>query len=689
MTKRITAFLGCMAAILASCLGVAALHAAEANSQPARFLSALDLDGRAHHLAEGEAAHVTALVFITTECPVAREFIPELNRLAAKFADQGVKFCGVIYQPSISRADAKKFQEEFKIEFPVLFDASGELAAALAPTRVPEAFVISTQGAVLYRGRIDDRYGEVGKKRSEATTHEFADALTAALAGQPVAVAETTPVGCPLETKPAANQQTKVTFNRDIAPIVFAQCSECHRAGEVAPFSLLSYEDVAKRADHLVEVTKSRLMPPWKAKIGEGRFLGERHLTDAQIALISDWVKAGSPEGDAADLPPQPKFTSGWRLGEPGLVVKAPSPFEMPADGPDIFQHFVIPLEDAAGRTVVGFEFRPGNPSIVHHAILFLDTSGVGRQKDEATPAPGWTTSGSIDIPVAGMLGVWTPGMTPRFFPKNVGMPIKPKTDLVLQLHLHPSGKVESDQSSIALYYAKPGEEPTSSTSTFVVGSLLIDIKAGEPNHTLKTSVTLPADMTLISLLPHMHLIGKEMKLTATLPDGTVKPLIWIDDWNFLWQDNYVYQEPVHLPAGTKLETLARYDNSAENPANPQKPPGRVLFGNDSTDEMCFGIFQMVANPGDERKIQMALMQAFMKEWSDAKIDPEARATIMEEAGKLFGGGRRGGLESLLGGGGGEGGKGEGRRRRREREAEKAAAEKADEKPAAESAEKP
>ncbi|MBL9124033.1 MAG: redoxin domain-containing protein, partial [Planctomycetaceae bacterium] len=490
----------------------APLRATEANLEPARFLTAIDLEGKLHRLAEGESDRVTAVVFITTECPIAREYIPELNRLAAQFGERGVKFFGAIYEPSASRAAARKFQEEFQIAFPVLFDASGELFESLRPTRVPEAFVISTTGAVLYRGRIDDRYGEVGKKRSAPTTHELADALTSVLAGKAVAVAETTPVGCPLESRRTAEGSQAVTYNRDIAPIVFAQCAECHRPGEVAPFSLLSYEDVSKRAEHIAEVTGQRLMPPWKAKIGHGRFLGERQLTESQVALIAAWAKAGAPEGDPADLPPQPKFASGWRLGEPDLVVKAPTPFEVPADGPDVFQHFIIPLEDAAGRTVVGFEFRPGNPAVVHHAILFLDTSGVGRQKDEATPEPGYTTSGSIDIPVAGMLGVWTPGMTPRFYTKNIGMPIKPKTDLVLQLHLHPSGKVESDQSSIALYYAKPGEEPTNSTTIFVVGSLLIDIEAGKNDHTVKSSVTLPADMTLVTLLPHMHLIGKEMK---------------------------------------------------------------------------------------------------------------------------------------------------------------------------------
>jgi hypothetical protein len=240
--------------------------------------------------------------------------------------------------------------------------------------------------------------------------------------------------------------------------------------------------------------------------------------------------------------------------------------------------------------------------------------------------------------------------MTPRHYPLGAGMPIKKGTELVLQLHMHPSGKEESDQSSVALYFADKPVERNMSRSPFVVGSILIDIPAGKPDYTVRSSVTLPTAVTLISLLPHMHLIGKEMKLTATLPDGNEKSLIWIKDWNFYWQDNYVYQEPVQLPAGTKLDVVCRYDNTAENPLNPSKPPERVFFGNGSTDEMCFGIFQLIVdNPNETRLLQGALASTFLRDWNSAQLDDVARQHIMEEAGKLFGGGN-GRFRSLLGG---------------------------------------
>jgi thiol-disulfide isomerase/thioredoxin len=636
-----------MLSLVAACLtlslvGVAAaadekVEAGAAPVSPARFLFALDLDGKTHNIGDGDGYRAVAVVFLATDCPVSREYVPTLNRLAASLSDKPMKFYGVISDDTITRAQAVKFQKDFDIKFPVLFDASGEISDVLAPTHVPEAFVLDAAASVVYRGRIDDLYGEPGKKRPQATTHDLADAINAVVKGDPVAAARTTPVGCPVERIPGKEAATP-TFNRDIAPLLFAKCAECHRPGEVAPFSLLSHGDAAKRAGFLATVSRSRKMPPWTAEVGHGDFLATRQMTEQQIGLFEAWAKAGAPEGTADDLPQQPQFASGWRLGKPDLELIAPAPFTVPADGPDIFQHFIIPLNLDENKTVVGWEFHPGNASVVHHAILFLDTMGVGRKRDAETPEPGYQTSGSIGIPVAGIVGVWTPGMIPRFFPENIGLPIRKNADLVIQLHMHPSGKEETDQSKIALYFADKPVERNMAGAPLVIGSLMIDIPPGSQDHTISSSVTLPIDVTLISLLPHMHLVGKELKLTATLPDGGVKSLVWIKDWNFYWQNNYMYREPVRLPQGTRLDIVSRYDNSSGNPLNPSSPPRRVLFGNGSTDEMCFGIFQVLADrPSDEQKIGMALMQSAFKQWNESTIDAEGRKYILDEAGKLFG----------------------------------------------------
>jgi thiol-disulfide isomerase/thioredoxin len=605
-------------------------------------LKMLDVLGGRHVLAASDVRG-TAFVFLSTECPISRQYIPELNRLAKIAAEHKLAFYGVVSDSTATRADAAKLADEFHIAFPVLFDGSRELAALFGPDHVPEAFVVDAQNKLQYRGRIDDLYADIDKRRTEPAHHDLLDALTSVAEGKAVTAGRTEAIGCPFETAKETGAAAKVTYARDIAPIVFAHCAECHRPGEVAPFSLLTYQDAAKRAKGLASVTQRRLMPPWRADVHYGQFLDERRLTEREIALVKAWAESGAPEGNAADLPPQPKFPSGWRLGTPDLVVSVPVRYTVPADGPDIFQHFVMPLNLAKDEQVVGFEFRADNRAVVHHAIVAIDTRGGARARDAETPEPGWKTSGSIDASITGILGVWTPGMTPRFYPQDVGVALDKSADLVVQLHLHPTGKVESDQSKIALYLAKKPVKKVISRAPLLLGTLVIEIPPGESRYRTGSSVTLPVDCTLNSVFPHMHLIGKEMKITATLPDKSVKSLIWIKDWNFFWQDAYVYREPVKLPKGTRITIEAVYDNSATNPFNPHRPPQRVLFGNDTADEMCFALFQTVADGKNaQRRMGGSLMRSFMEEWQTAKLSPDARTKILAEAMKLFGGGMRG-----------------------------------------------
>ncbi|MBX3422577.1 MAG: redoxin domain-containing protein [Pirellulaceae bacterium] len=622
---------------------------------PARFLTAVDTQGQIHRLCAEPNTKCTALVFLTSECPISRQYIPELNRITAELSAEGAVVLGVLYDPNTTRSQAAQFAEEFKLAFPLLFDASGELAAHFQPTHVPEAFVLDVDGHQLYRGRIDDIYASVDRRRAQATTHDLRDALKQTLAGTPVVTARTQPIGCRLGTI-SDQPPAQVTYTRDIAPLLFAHCAECHRPGEVAPITLLSYEDAQKRADWLTEITGSGLMPPWKAEVGHVEFLGERRLSDFAKGLLKTWAATGAPQGDAADLPPAPTFSSDWRLGKPDLLLQAPVAFTIPADGPDVFQHFVIPSGLLEDKNVIGFEFRPGNPAVVHHAILFMDTMGLARAKDEETPEPGYVTFGSIGVPTAGIVGVWTPGMTPRFLPDGMGMILPKGADIVLQLHIHPSGKEETDQSSLALYFSDQPPTRQLSRAPLVLGSVIVDIPANDPQHEITSTVTLPTDVTLISVLPHMHLLGKEIKVTATLPDGQETEVVWIKDWNFYWQDNYVYKRPMTLPAGTRLDMYCSYDNTADNPANPTIPPKRVFFGNGSTDEMSFAIFQMVADsPGGQMSIQMGLRNTFMKQWAQAKLDAEARTHIVQEMMKLFGapqGGDSSAFMRLLGAGG-------------------------------------
>ncbi len=393
------------------------------------------------------------------------------------------------------------------------------------------------------------------------------------------------------------------TFNRDIAPILWKNCASCHRPGEIGPFSLLTYNDAAKRADFLAEVTSDRSMPPWKPEQGFGSFHDERRLSGQEITLIHDWSEAGAPEGDPQDLRPAPQFPEGWQLGTPDLVLKMGAPFSIAASGDDVYRCFVIPIPLDSDKTVSAVEFRPGNRRVVHHAIYYLDSTGAARKKDAAEPGPGYTSFGGPGILPTGGLGGWAPGSLPRWLPDGVGKMLRKGSDLVLQIHYHPDGKPETDESMVGIYFTKQPAKRI--VGGIMVRSRQLNIPPGEKRyHVTAQSDPLPVDAEVIGITPHMHYIGKEMKVTAQQPGGKTVPLIWIKDWDFNWQGQYQYETPVLLPKGTVIKLEAYYDNSADNPRNPTKPPKRVTWGEQTTNEMCLMAVQLITKtPEDMRKI--------------------------------------------------------------------------------------
>lgn len=412
-------------------------------------------------------------------------------------------------------------------------------------------------------------------------------------------------------TASAVPSQPAVTFSDTIAPIVFDNCVTCHRPGEAAPFPLMSYEDVAKRGSTIASVTASRLMPPWRAAHGSGDFVGERRLTDEQIAAIAEWVRLGMPKGDLARLPPLPKFTDGWQLGTPDLVLEMPDAFDVPGDGPDIYRNFAIPTSLAEDKWIRAIEFRPGTRRVVHHA-LFSYVRGGSTASLSKDGKPGFNGM----MPVAfvpgfapsGDLGGWAVGGTPRDLPDGLAWPIAKGSDFVLQLHLHPTGKPERERSRIGLYFTDkaPERKFREMGAPGLFGFLSgIDIPPGEKHYELKGTFNVFANMLAYGVTAHAHYLGKEIKAVATFPDKTTQTLLWIPDWNFNWQDRYFYKTPVTLPKGTKVDVTIVYDNSADNPANPCSPPRRVQWGFQSQDEMGGVRFLMVAaSEADEAAIQ-------------------------------------------------------------------------------------
>ena len=392
--------------------------------------------------------------------------------------------------------------------------------------------------------------------------------------------------------EPLAKPAGMVTFNKDIAPLVFKNCATCHRPGEVAPFSLLTYDDVRKKAKIIVSVTQDRFMPPWHAEPGFGEFRDSRRLSDQQIGLFKQWYDQGLKQGNPADLPATPKFVEGWMLGQPDLVLKMARPFPIPAEGPDIYQCFVLPTNLNEDKYLTAVEYRPGNRRVAHHSLLYVDISGTARALDAKDPNVGYRSFGGVGFRPSADLTGWAPGNFPRRLPDGVVRVIKKNSDLVVQAHYHPSGKPETDQAEVGLYFSRQPAKKIAMTFPFF--GPFLGIPAGDKNFQVKASFVIPGDVEVISVWPHAHLLGKEMKITATLPDGTVKPMLWVKDWDFDWQDQYQYVTPIKLPKGTRLDMEHLYDNSATNLRNPNKPPKVVRWGEQTKDEMAICFFQFV-----------------------------------------------------------------------------------------------
>jgi len=390
------------------------------------------------------------------------------------------------------------------------------------------------------------------------------------------------------------------TFNRDIAPIIHDNCTRCHRPDQAAPFSLITYDDVARRTRMIKHVIDKGYMPPWKPVAGHGDFKDERRLTDAEVATLKQWVAAGKPEGDDAQKPTPPTFKSGWALGEPDMVLKMDKAFAVPADGPDIYRWFVLPLALPQDKWIKAIEFRPSGRSVVHHSLFFLDETGQARKLDAKDSKPGFR---GMRANLSKRLGGYVPGMTPTRLPEDLALPLPRGADIVLQTHFHPSGKAEIEQSEMALYFTD--QAPSRPLVTVQVPPLFgrtagIDIPAGDDAFTITDDFTIPVDSIAWEVTGHAHYLCKSMKMTARTPGGKTTPLLYIDDWDLDWQDTYTFREPIRLPAGTVISTQLVYDNTADNPRNPHSPPRRVKWGIESTDEM--GSMSVLVTPDNARQ---------------------------------------------------------------------------------------
>jgi hypothetical protein len=386
-----------------------------------------------------------------------------------------------------------------------------------------------------------------------------------------------------LITTVAAGQP--VTYSKQVAPLIADRCGMCHHPGGSAPFSLLTYADAKRHAAQIAAVTARRFMPPWKADPADGPFVGQHPLSAAEIQLLQRWAAEGAPEGDRRQAPPPRAWNEEWQLGTPDLVVTLSQPYTLGPDGTDVFRIFAIPIPIGSERFVRALEFRPGNARAVHHANIRVDATAATRSLDEQDPAPGYDglIPRSADYPDGHFLG-WTPGQIAPLLPKSLAWRLAPRSDLVVELHMQPSGKPESVAPSIGLYFSD--EPPTRTPAMLRLGRQNIDIPAGEAHYTVTDSYKLPVDVEVEALQPHAHYRARDVRGFATLPDGTVRPLIDIAEWDFRWQHVYRFVAPMKLPKGTTVAMRYTYDNSDANARNPQHPAARVRWGQRSADEM-------------------------------------------------------------------------------------------------------
>jgi Flp pilus assembly protein TadD len=424
---------------------------------------------------------------------------------------------------------------------------------------------------------------------------------------------------CGLTAAPASG--APVTFHQQIAPILYKNCSPCHRPGESAPFSILTYNDAKQHAAQIAAVTKRRVMPPWLPEPGYGHFQDERRLSDSEIELVQEWVKQGALPGNATGAARPPKFSDEWQLGTPDLILRASQPYQLSADGSEVFWNFILPVPITTTRWVRAIEVRPGNARVFHHANVIIDRSRSSRRQ-ERTPGAGFP---GMDLNVEeesfdpdGHFLSWKPGSEPVVEPEGMAWRADPGMDLVLNVHMRPNGKAETVSPMIGLYFTG---QPQNKFPMLVQleHDAAIDIPPGDKDFLLSDDVRLPLDVDVLEVYPHAHYLGKLIEGYATLPDGTKKWIIRIPEWDLSWQGVYRLKAPLRLPKGTVVSMRYHYDNSPDNVRNPSSPPLEVKGGNQATDEMGHLWLQVLpVGGGDQRAaLKEGLMRQRLEKYPD------------------------------------------------------------------------
>ncbi|MCO6456241.1 MAG: redoxin domain-containing protein [Pirellulaceae bacterium] len=581
MSKRRT-MLGWMAVaglLLSACWGLRPDGTAQAEAPASPIGKRIesftlpDIYGRKHSLADLEQPLV-AIVFLGTECPLARLYAPRLEALRQRFEQRGVALLAVGSNSQDSLTELAAFAQRHQLRFPVLKDPGNRVADLCGAVRTPEVFVLDRQRIVRYWGRIDDQYG-VGYARPQPQREDLAEALEDLLAGREVATPTTPAVGCHIgrvKTRPA---QGEVTYSRQIAAIFNRRCVECHRAGQIAPFTLTSYDDTQGWGDTIVEVIRENRMPPWHASPDHGQFRNDARLTDEEKSLVYRWVENGMPEGDPNDLPEPPRFADGWRMPEPDQVVHmSDQPFTVPAEGVVDYQHFEVDPGFTEDKYLWAAEARPDNPAVVHHILVFIKPPG------------------EEDFRKFGAIDGYAPGSPPTIYRDGAALRIPAGSKFVFEMHYTPNGSVQQDRSYVGFKFLAPDQVRTRVHQTLAANNDF-RIPPEADDYQVTARQTIDRDVLLLDLTPHMHVRGKSFRYEAVYPDGTREVLLDVPRFDFNWQLTYELAEPKRLPRGTEIVCTAVFDNSEQNLANPD-PSREVVWGDQTTDEMMIGFFTVI-----------------------------------------------------------------------------------------------
>jgi peroxiredoxin len=570
-------------ALMVGCLGVGALarggdvtRTSSVLGHKAENFTLNDFYGKSHSLADFKDKKIVVLAFLGTECPLAKQYGERLAELNKKFADKGVQFLGVNSNRQDAITEIASYARIHHIEFPILKDLNNKLADQFGASRTPEIFMLDQDRAVRYHGRIDNQYG-IGYVKKTASEPYLQAAIDETLAGKPVTQAETGVVGCFIGRVRPADASSKVTYSNQVSRILNKRCVTCHREGEVAPFAMTNYQEVSGWADAIVELVQQRRMPPWLADPKYGHFANDRSMPEDEKQVLYQWAAAGAPEGDPKELPAPPTFVDGWQLPKSpdAVFYMSKKEYSVPATGVVDYQHFAVDTGFTEDKWIKAIEARPGNRAVLHHIIVFASPKGAAGDEGRRQFLVGYA-----------------PGAMPLILPPGFAKMLPAGYQLLFQMHYTPNGKAGTDRSRVGIVFADP-KEVTHLVRTVQAINTGFEIPAGADNYKVEaTSFPYNFDADLVQLFPHMHFRGKQFDYEVRYPNGKREMLLDVPNYQFAWQLTYELSSAKHLPKGTVIHCTAHFDNSENNPNNPN-PKSIVRWGDQTWEEMMIGFYDI------------------------------------------------------------------------------------------------